>query len=193
MQSATYRRDLRGHADATSRRAGERKINARPRIPQKHSAPECWSPGGWLQQRSGVQTQFWSVVFIRDLLLQVNRNCRALGADASDSPDKGEVASQLGLDFHSKRQVVAIKVDHIEVAHSIVVILGWLNHVGTACAQLGVNLIDVVHEHTDAPITGQALGLTCRKQVESDFVAAQACIGCWVAVFKSDFKPERSR
>jgi hypothetical protein len=30
--------------------------------------------GGKLQQRSGVQMQFWSVVFTRDSLLQVNRN-----------------------------------------------------------------------------------------------------------------------
>jgi hypothetical protein len=38
------RRDSRGHADAMSRRDGERKIIARPRSPKKHSAPECWSP-----------------------------------------------------------------------------------------------------------------------------------------------------
>jgi len=41
MQSATQRRDLRCRADAVSRRAGEREIIARPRTPQKHSAPEC--------------------------------------------------------------------------------------------------------------------------------------------------------
>jgi hypothetical protein len=36
--------------------------------------------GGRLQQRSGVQTQFWSIVLIGDSLLQVNQNCE-VGAD----------------------------------------------------------------------------------------------------------------
>ena len=83
---------------------------------------------------------------------------------------------------HSEREVIAIKVDHIEAAHSIVVILGWLNHVGTACDQLGVHLIDIAHEHTDAPVAGEAFGLTRRKQVDGHFVAAQTCIECWLSL-----------
>jgi hypothetical protein len=70
---------VESHADMPtlfSTRAGKRKIIARARTPKKHSAPECWSPKGKRQQRSGVQTQFWSVVFIGDSLLQVNRNYR---------------------------------------------------------------------------------------------------------------------
>ena len=84
----TLRLDAPASAKSTLARASRKSIPPR----------NAGALGGWLQQRSGVQTQFWSVVFIRDSLLQVNRNCRALGADASDSPDKGEVASQLGLD-----------------------------------------------------------------------------------------------
>jgi hypothetical protein len=64
------------------------------RTPQKHSAPECWSLIGWLQQQSGVQTQFWSVPFIGDSLLQVNRNCLGRASNAVEhSLGKGEVVS----------------------------------------------------------------------------------------------------
>ena len=74
-------RDLRGHADAMSRRP-ERKIIARTRTPKSIPPRDAGALGGWLQQRSGVQTQFWSVVFIGDSLLQVNQNCRGQGVDA---------------------------------------------------------------------------------------------------------------
>ena len=47
---------------------------------------------GRLQQRSGVQTQFWSVVFIEDSLLQVNLNC--LGPSAAASKPSSRISAR---------------------------------------------------------------------------------------------------
>src|SRR4051812_37529100 len=58
------------------------QIIARTRTPKSIPPRDAGALGGWLQQRSGVQTQFWSVVFIGDSLLQVNQNCRGQGVDA---------------------------------------------------------------------------------------------------------------
>jgi hypothetical protein len=60
-------------------------LDARSANHRSHAYPQkAFRPGmlEWLQQRSGVQTQFWSVVFIGDSLLQVNQNCRGQGVDA---------------------------------------------------------------------------------------------------------------
>ena len=67
------------------------------RAPHKSIPPRnAGALGGRLQQRSGVQTQFWSVVFIRDSLLQVNRNCRGRDVDAVEhSIGKGGVVSSI--------------------------------------------------------------------------------------------------
>jgi hypothetical protein len=54
------------------RRAGNHRSSAHP--PKSISPRNAGALGGWPQQRSGVQTQFWSVVFIGDSLLQVNYN-----------------------------------------------------------------------------------------------------------------------
>jgi hypothetical protein len=66
-----------------------------PSAPRKSIPPRnAGALGGWLQQRSGVQTQFWSVPFIGDSLLQVNRNCLGRASNAVEhSLGKGEVVS----------------------------------------------------------------------------------------------------
>jgi hypothetical protein len=67
------------------------------RAPHKNIPPRnAEALGGRFQQRSGVQTQFWSVPFIGDSLLQVNRNCRGRDVDAVErSLGKGEVISSI--------------------------------------------------------------------------------------------------
>jgi len=55
---------------------------------------------------------------------------------------------------HSKCKLISIKIDDIKVAHAIVVILWWLDYVGSARGQFGVDTIDVPHEHADAAIAG---------------------------------------
>ena len=40
--------------------------------------------------------------------------------------------------FHSERKVIAIKVNHVKVAHAVVVILRRLDHVGSACGQYSI-------------------------------------------------------
>ena len=67
------------------------------RAPHKSIPPRnAGALGGRLQQRSGVQTQFWSVPFIGDSLLQVNRNCRGRDVNAVErSLGKGEVISSI--------------------------------------------------------------------------------------------------
>jgi len=59
------RRDLRGHADAVSRRApASAKSWLAGAFPKSIPPRNAGAPGGWPQQRSGVQTQFWSVPLI---------------------------------------------------------------------------------------------------------------------------------
>ena len=63
------------------RRAQNHRSSAHP---QKAFRPGMLEPRrAAQQQRSGVQTQFWSVLFIRDSLLQVNLNCLGPSAAAS--------------------------------------------------------------------------------------------------------------
>jgi hypothetical protein len=93
--------------------------------------------------------------------------------------------------FHSEREVIAIKVDHIKVAHAVVVILRWLNDVGSARGQFGVHTINVLHKHADATVTWQPFGLVRREKVHSDFVTAQARIEYWLSILKSDREAER--
>jgi hypothetical protein len=53
------------------------------RAPRKSIPPRnAGALGGQLQQRSGVQSQFWSVVFIEDSRLQVNQIYLRQGVDA---------------------------------------------------------------------------------------------------------------
>src|SRR5437879_2049179 len=93
--------------------------------------------------------------------------------------------------FHSEGKVIAIRVDNVKVTHAIVAFLWCFDHVGSARDQIGVHKIDILHEYTDAAITGQALGLVRREQVQSNFVTAQARVECWVSIFKSDREAER--
>jgi hypothetical protein len=75
-----------------SRHAGERKSTL-ARASHKSIPPRnAGALGGRLQQRSGVQTQFWSVVFIRDSLLQVNLNC--LGPSAAASKPSSRISAR---------------------------------------------------------------------------------------------------
>ena len=89
------RPDLHGRADAMPRRAPASAKSSLVRAPPKSIPPRnAGALGGWLQQRSGVQTQFWSVPFIGDSLLQVNRNCLGRASNAVEhSLGKGEVVS----------------------------------------------------------------------------------------------------
>ena len=58
-----------------------------------------------------------------------------------------------GSRFHSERKVVAIEVDDIKVAHSIVVVLRWLDHFCSASGEFGVYTIDTLSdEHADAAV-----------------------------------------
>jgi hypothetical protein len=80
MQSATYA-EIYADMPALCLDAGERKISAR-RAPHKSIPPrDAGALGGRLQQRSGVQTQFWSVPLIEDSLLQVNQIAVDEGCD----------------------------------------------------------------------------------------------------------------
>jgi hypothetical protein len=81
MRSANFAQIYTDGPDAMSRRAGKRKINAR-RASHKSIPPRnAGALGGRLQQRSGVQTQFWSVPLIEDSLLQVNQIAVDEGSD----------------------------------------------------------------------------------------------------------------
>ena len=97
MQSVTNGRASRGYADAVSRPASASAKSSLARAPHKSIPPrDAGALEGRLQQRSGVQTQFWSVPFIRDSLLQVNRNCRGRDVDAVEhSIGKGGVVSSI--------------------------------------------------------------------------------------------------
>ena len=87
------RSDLHGRADAMPRRAPASAKSSLVRAPPKSIPPRnAGAPGGWPQQRSGVQTQFWSVVFIRDSLLQVNLNC--LGPSAAASKPSSRISAR---------------------------------------------------------------------------------------------------
>src|SRR5262245_50527669 len=59
-------------------------------------------------------------------------------------------AAQAGL--HAKRQVIAIEVDHVEVAHAIIVILRRLDHFCSAFDKFRVNRVDILHEHADSAV-----------------------------------------
>ena len=77
---------------STRRQAQNQRSPSAPRksIPPRNAGALI----GWLQQQSGVQTQFWSVPFIGDSLLQVNRNCLGRASNAVEhSLGKGEVVS----------------------------------------------------------------------------------------------------
>jgi hypothetical protein len=64
------RPDLHGRADAMPRRAPASAKSSLVRAPPKSIPPRnAGALGGWLRQRSGVQTQFWSVRFIGDSLV----------------------------------------------------------------------------------------------------------------------------
>ena len=52
------------------------------------------------------------------------------------------------------RPVPLPKLDNVKVTHAIVVILWCFDHVGSARDQIGVHKIDILHEYTDAAITG---------------------------------------
>jgi hypothetical protein len=81
------------------------------RAPHKRIPPrDAGALGGKLQQRSGIQTQFWSVVFIGDSLLQVNRNCRRQAATEARSPDRGVVVCCLDFRGDSDASRAPIRV-----------------------------------------------------------------------------------
>jgi hypothetical protein len=64
------RPDLHGRANAMPRRAPASAKSSLVRAPPKSIPPRnAGALGGWLRQRSGVQTQFWSVRFIGDSLV----------------------------------------------------------------------------------------------------------------------------
>jgi hypothetical protein len=49
--------------------------------------------------------------------------------------------------------VIAIQIDNVKVTHAVIVILWWLDHVGSARDQIGVHTVDIPDECTDATIT----------------------------------------
>ena len=54
--------------------------------------------------------------------------------------------------YYSECEVIAIKVDNIKVAHAVVVILRWFDHVGAALGQFGVHTIHMLHKHAYDPV-----------------------------------------
>jgi hypothetical protein len=55
--------------------------------------------------------QLWSIVFIRDSLLQVNRNCRGRDVDAVEHNDSRPVASTWRKDLHAHERQQARRED----------------------------------------------------------------------------------
>src|SRR5262249_52656881 len=51
--------------------------------------------------------------------------------------------------FHSKCKVVTVEVDHVEVAHPIIVGPRRLDNLCSALGKFRVNTVDILHEHTD--------------------------------------------
>jgi hypothetical protein len=87
--------------------------------------------------------------------------------------------------------LVAIEVDNVKVAHAIVVILRWLDHVCSTPSKFGVDTINVVDENADAAVTRQSMGLVRGQQMQRNLIAAQARIGYRGAILKSDREAKR--
>src|SRR5262249_3485731 len=87
--------------------------------------------------------------------------------------------------------MIAIEVDDVKVAHPIIVILRWLDHLCAAFAKFGENTVDIPHEHVNSAVARYLLGFIRCEQVQSDFVTAQASIERRLSVLKIDFEAQR--
>src|SRR6185437_14281576 len=91
----------------------------------------------------------------------------------------------------SERQLIAIGIDRVEIAHAIVTVLRRVDQVGSPRDQIGVYTVDVRHEHADAAVARQPPGLAGCEKVQGNLVPAQTRIGGWGSILKSDREAER--
>src|SRR5262245_22954758 len=123
-------------------------------------------------------------------------------ANSFDQPDRdrsgglpaayrSEALSAVRAGLHAEDKAIAVEVDHVKVAHAIIVMLRRLDHLCSAFEKFRVNRVDIPHEHADSAVARQPRGLSRCEQMHGDFVAGQARIERRLPVLKGDLESER--
>src|SRR6185437_13397624 len=91
----------------------------------------------------------------------------------------------------SERKLISIRIDHVEIAHAIVVVLRRLEDRCSSHHQLGMDRIYIPDEDADGAIAREPTGSARTQQMQGNFVPAKAHIKGRSAVFERDREAER--